>query len=114
MRKPVLTAAAAASLLLAGAAAAQPGPGPGGWDLARREAWLDQRIDRGVADGSLNRVEASRIERELGRIRLEERHLRRSSGGRLRPADRDRLMMRLDNLSDHVRWARRNDVARPW
>jgi len=114
MKKLVLSAAA--SLLVVGAAAAQPmGPGgPGGWDLGRREAWLQQRIDRGVADGSLTRPEARRVQRELGRIRMDERRSREMHGGRLSPADRDRLQARLDQLSDHIRWARHNEAARPW
>src|SRR5690242_11335967 len=100
MKKLVLSAAA--SLLVVGAAAAQPmgGPGgPGGWDLGRREAWLQQRIDRGVADGSLTRQEARRVQRELGRIRMDERRSREMQGGRLSPNDRDRLQARLDQLS---------------
>jgi hypothetical protein len=112
MKRVVLPAAVAACLLAGGIAQAQPGPG--GWDLGRREAWLQQRIERGVADGSLTRMEAHRVQRELNGIRMEERHLRRRNGGPLRPDDRERLQARLDNLSEHIRWARHNDFARPW
>jgi hypothetical protein len=112
MKKLALSAAAAVCLLSAGVASAQPGPG--GWDLGRREAWMQQRIDRGMADGSLTRHEGHRVQRELNRIRYEESRLRRMSGGRLRPGDRDRLEAQLDNLNTHIRWARHNAMARPW
>jgi hypothetical protein len=117
MKKMMLSSVAAALALAtasAGASAAFAQPGPGGWDLGRREAWLQQRIDRGVADGSLTRPEARRVQRQLVRIRMEERRMRRMDGGGLRPADRDRLQARLDNVSDHIRWARHNDDRRPW
>lgn len=103
---------AAGCLLGAGAALAQPGPGA--WDLNRREGWLQERIDRGVADGSLTRREAHRVQGQLNRIRFEERRMRRMHGGELIPPDRDRLQMQLDGLSDHIRWARHNDFRRPW
>ncbi len=114
MKKLALSAAMAACLLAGGVASAQPGPGPGGWDLGRRESWLQERIDRGMADGSLNRVEARRVQRQLNRIRMEERRMRYRTGGRPDPDQRDRLQAQLDELSDHIRWARHNDVRRPW
>ena len=113
MRKTVLLAAAALSLAAAAPAIAQP-MGRGGWDIARRESWLQQRIDRGRADGSLAPMEARRAERQLNRVRREERRLRRMDGGVLRPSDATTLQARLDNVADHIRWLRHNDVRRPW
>lgn len=104
-----------------GAVGAEPaGPGAlapaagGGWSLDQREDWLQQRIDHGLADGSLDRHEAFRAQSELRRIRFQEQRLRTMHGGRL--WDRDRLMLqqRLDNLSQTIHWLRDNGERRPW
>jgi hypothetical protein len=89
-------------------------PAPRGWELDRRIDWMQQRIDHGRADGSLDRREARRVQHELIRIRHDEDRLRYRSGGRL--TDRDRMMLqdRLDHLSDQIRWLRHNDERRPW
>jgi hypothetical protein len=89
-------------------------PAPRGWELDRRLDWLQQRIDRGRADGSLDWRETRRVQRELVGIRRDEHMLRDRNGGRL--TDRDRMMLqdRLDRLSDQIRWLRHNDERRPW
>jgi len=89
-------------------------PPASGWDLNRRLDWLQQRIDRGRDDGSLDRREARRVQRELVDIRRQEDMLRDRGGGRLAERDRDMLQARLDRLSDQIRWARNNDERRPW
>lgn len=114
MRALAFCGVAVMSAVLAATAVAQPLPARGGWDLARRESWLQERIDRGASDGSLTRMEARRVQRELRRIRMEEDRMRARNGGPLRPDQRIRLEARLNDLSDHIRWARRNDFARPW
>lgn len=114
MKRTVLCAVSALILGAAGVAAAQP-PAPGAWDLNRREAWLQQRIDGGVANGSLTRQEQRRVQRELRRIKHDENRLRRHEGGVLRERDVVRLERRLDVLSDHVRWSKHDaDERRPW
>jgi hypothetical protein len=83
----------------AGAAplSAQPAPGdfwrgaPDG--LQQRIDWLQQRIDRGAADGSLDRQEASRAQRQLDTLR----------------GDANVLQQRLDDLSRDIRWTRRDN-----
>jgi len=90
-----------------------PPPAPG-WELDRRIDWLQQRIDRGRADGSLDRREAHRVEGELVHIRGQEDMLRDRGGGRLSERDRSMLEARLDRLSDQIRWLRHNDERRPW
>lgn len=87
---------------------------PGGWDLDRRMGWMQERIDRGRADGSLDRREAYRVQRELGRIRADEGDMRMRHGGHLWDRDRMYLQQRLDRLNDHIRWMRHNDERRPW
>ncbi len=91
-----------------------PGPAVGGWDLDRREAWLEDRVRRGLADGSLDRSEAWRVQSELRRIRGDEAQMRRWHGGALTPSNLASLQTRLDRLSDTIRWLRRNDERRPW
>jgi hypothetical protein len=89
-------------------------PAASGWDLNRRLDWMQQRIDRGSADGSLDRHEARRVQRELVDIRRQEDALRDRHGGHLSEGDRVMLQDRLDHLGDQIRWARNNDERRPW
>jgi hypothetical protein len=77
----------------------------GPWE---RIAFLQQRIDRGIADGSLNRQEGWRAQNELRRIREEAGNMRRRDGGRLSGTDEARLQSRLDDLSRRIRWLRHN------
>jgi hypothetical protein len=120
--KKIVIAAAVAGLTVLSAAApalAQPhGPpravAPKGWELDRRLDWLQQRIDRGRANGSLDRREARRVQGEIIRIRHDEHRMRATNGGRLSPRDRVVLENRLDRLNDHIRWLRHNSERRPW
>lgn len=109
--KILVTAALGA---LAFAVAAPAFAQPGGWDIQRREHWMAERIERGVADGSLDRREARRANRELGHIRAEEGRMRMHNGGRLDERDRMSLENRLDDLNARIRWMRHNDEAAPW
>ncbi len=70
-----------------------------------RIAFLQQRIDRGIADGSLNRREVRDVQYQLNRIRSDVARQR----GRMTPERRDMINRRLDDLSQRVRWARNND-----
>ena len=119
----MMTSAALASLavLTAAPALAQPmyghppgAPAPGGWELDHRLDWMQQRIDRGRQDGSLDRREARRVQGELIRIRRDEHMMRMRNGGRLSDRDRAFLQDRVDRLNDHIRWLRHNDERRPW
>lgn len=60
-------------------------------DTQQRIAWLQQRIERGVANGSLDRNEARRARLQLDTLRR----------------DADTLDSRLDSLSRNLRWSRR-------
>jgi hypothetical protein len=57
--------------------------------LQHRIDWLQQRIDRGVRDGSLDRQEARRAQRQLDSLRR----------------DADDLNRNLDSLAHNIRWA---------
>ena len=60
--------------------------------LQQRIDWLQQRINRGLADGSLDRQEARRAQWQLDTLRR----------------DAVALQRRLDELSRSLRWARRD------
>jgi hypothetical protein len=118
--------ASTSALLLAGCAGAQmpPPPPPGAyappqWDREafwrgappgplERIQFLQQRIDRGYSDGSLDRREAQHASRELNGIRQWIRNMHWEDGGRLTPDQRARVQERLDRLSSEIRWMRHN------
>ena len=121
MKKAILVLAAITSL--GGVALAQPGAPMGGpargWDRGafwrgapdsprERIRFLQDRINRGISDGSLNRREAARANGELDRIRAMDRRMHYDSGGRLDDRDRAILQQRLDDLSRRIRWSRHN------
>lgn len=64
--------------------------------LQQRIDWLQQRINRGISDGSMDRQEARRAQFQLDQLRRDAAVLDR----------------RLDDLSRNLRWAR-NDWDRP-
>jgi hypothetical protein len=82
------------------------------WRGAPDNVWgrinfLQQRIERGIADGSLNRREANSAQFQLRRIRQDAQRVRTRSGN-FRPRDASALDTRLDNLSRNLRWSRQN------
>ena len=73
----------------------------------QRIQFLQDRINRGMQDGSLDRREAWRANRELNNVR---QWLRRMhwQGNQLTPDQRERVQARLDDISRQIRWARHN------
>ncbi|HEX4737457.1 MAG TPA: hypothetical protein VH331_07840 [Allosphingosinicella sp.] len=114
MKRVMVSAAIIASMFTAAAPVAAQGWESGAfWRGAPSGAWerigfLQQRIDRGVRDGSLDRHESWRVQRELRNIREEAGRMRRHDGGRLSGTDEARLQSRLDDLSRRIRWLRHN------
>ena len=79
---------------------------PGGtWE---RIQFLQERINRGVSDRSLNRGEGMRAQAQLNNIRRQAAQMRRRDGGQLNARDNAWLQSQLDNLSRRLRWLRRN------
>jgi hypothetical protein len=77
-------------------------------DPRDRIQFLQRRIDRGVADGSLTRREARRSQRELDGIRRDARRM----GRHLNDRERATLQARLDDVARDIRWQRHdNDRA---
>jgi len=109
------------AILLSGAAMAQmppPGPRPA-WDAGAfwrgapdsprdRIQFLQDRINRGIADGSLDRREAWRANRELNGVRQWIHRMHWEDAGRLTPDQRARVQARLDQISSQIRWMRHN------
>jgi hypothetical protein len=118
MKRLIVSAAIAGAMMTAGAvtapASAQPGWNSGAfWRGAPGSTWdriqfLQQRIDRGIADNSLNRGEAMRAQAQLRNIRQQAWQMRRRDGGQLSGRDNAWLQSQLDNLSRRLRWARHN------
>lgn len=77
--------------------------------IAGRQTWLDERIRRGLNDGTLTRYEGERALRTLASIGRQERGLRMRNG-QLRPRDEVMIEAKLDNLSESVRIMRRGPV----
>ena len=75
-------------------------------DTWQRIEFLQQRIDRGMADGSLSPQEARRAQMELRQIRRDAMRLRR--GGSFSSSNSAMVQSRLDTLSRNLRWARHN------
>jgi hypothetical protein len=66
----------------------------------QRVNFLQQRINRGISDGSLDRREARRVQYQLDSIRQD------ASRRRMTPQRRDMLNQRLDEVAQQIRWAR--------
>ena len=118
MKKLIAGLAVAGTLLTAVPAVAQPYYGNWNsrdfWQGAPSDTWqrinyLQQRIDRGVRDGTLTRPEARRAQSQLDRIRRDASMMRRNG---LTRGEAVSIQARLDNVSRNLRWARNNDNVR--
>jgi hypothetical protein len=78
--------------------------------LDDRQAWLEQKIRRGMSDGLLSRNEGARGLRSLHEIERDEQRLRRS--GRFGPRSERIMLSRLDAVNDSLRWARQGGPRR--
>jgi hypothetical protein len=87
---------------------ADQAPWGGGADFRTRAAWLGQKIQRSVADGSLSRAEGRRAERSLRNLQHQERRMRHYHG-QLRAGDEATMQARLDSLRQNVRWTRQDN-----
>jgi hypothetical protein len=124
---PLFGAAASALIALAAAPAvhAQPVESPavdasavvgdsGNWTLQQRERWLDSRLDKARADGSLDHHEFDRVRHELARIHDDEDQLRDRHNGQLTDNENADLEARLNGVADQIHWLHENSFERPW
>ena len=120
MKRFFVSAALTAAMFVSAPLTAQPynGYGNGGWNSnefwrgAPNNTWermrfLQNRIDRGLQDGSLTPSEARRAQWQLRRIRQDASRMRHYNGT-LSPSDAAVIQARLDDLSRKIRWARHN------
>lgn len=114
--KKLIILAAAATAIGASPAAAQWVPGRWNantfWQGApanpyERIQFLQDRVNRGVANGSLNRREAWRVNSELNSLRQWVRRMHWQTGS-LTPSEQARVQARLDRISSQIRWMRHN------
>lgn len=85
------------------------------WDLNHREQWLQERVDRGLQDGSLSSDEAKHVRRDLENIHEEQVRLQDSNDGELMESDSDRLEQKLDHVARQIYWLKQeNDEMPPW
>ena len=77
--------------------------------IARRQQWLERRIEQGESQGALTRAESASLRRELNQLdRLEGRY----AAGGLSNAERADLDRRFDTLGVRIRSERRDDQDR--
>jgi hypothetical protein len=87
---------------------------PAHWDIAQRIHWVQDRINHGRDDGSLDGNEYRRVQGELNSIKHEAADDRAANGGHLDGPTRANLENRLNQLNDQIHWLRTHDEARPW
>ena len=85
-----------------------------GWqNINQRQRMLDERIDRGVRNGTLTRGEAVRLRNDYRYLARLEASYRRTGG--LQAWERNDLDRRFDALSARIRYERTdNDTRRRW
>jgi len=84
------------------------------WDINQRIHWIQDRINHGAADGSLDPNEFQRVQGELNGIKREDKADRYANGGHLDGPTRANLEARLDQLNAQIHWLRAHDEPRPW
>jgi hypothetical protein len=82
--------------------------------LKEREHWLDDRLDKARADGSIERSEFERVHRELSSVRREEDRMRDHHDGQLTDEETTRLEARLDDVASQIHWLHEHGFQRPW
>jgi len=87
---------------------------PAVWDIGNRINWIQQRINHGRNDGSLDYDEFRRVQGELNRIKGEFNQDRAYNNGGLDGPTRADLERRLNYLNDQIHWLRENNEHRPW
>ncbi len=108
-----LAAASAAPAAFAQAGYGGPGGGPAVWTLDARIAEVERSLDKGAADGALDRREYDNAKRVVRDIKVHEREYMDSHGGQLDPSVRLRFEEDLDTIIGQTHW-KRQEWRRPW
>lgn len=115
MKLSIAALAIAVSIMAANVAVAQPGS----WNSEtfwrgapdnpnQRIQFLRDRVGRGMADGSLDRHEADRVDHELDGVDHWIHQMHWEDAGRLTPDQRAQVQARLDGISRQIHWMRRD------
>ena len=118
-----------AVLAVAGATPASAQPRPGNWQQSQSNGWdrdafwrdapndpreriafMQNRIDRGISNGSLDRREARRAQEELNSIKRDARFMGRRYNSRQAAV----LQQRLDDLGRKLRWQSASGGGSDW
>jgi hypothetical protein len=109
------------SLAPLGAAQAQADPPTpaaaathGDWTLRQREVWLNDRLDKSRADGTLDHVQFDSAKQDMADLRHEEDGMRDAAHGQLTDNQTADLETRLDSMAAKIHWANMKTYARPW
>jgi hypothetical protein len=86
----------------------------GNFTLKQREHWLDDRLDKARADGSLDHHEYDRVRHQLSLIREDEDRQRDAHDGQLTDNETADLEARMDGIADQIHWLHENTFRRPW
>lgn len=77
-------------------------------DVRGRQAWLSDRVQRGLNDGTLSRAEAAQANRSLSAISRQERGMRHYRNGQLGTRDAAIIQAKLDRVAATIRADRRD------
>lgn len=91
-----------------------PATSNGNWTLRQREEWLNDRLDRSLKDGSIDRAEYARANIEMSDLRRGEDQMRDSAHGQLTDNQTADLKIRLDAMAARIHWANMTVYTRPW
>jgi len=79
--------------------------------ISQRVQWLDQRIDRGAQEGTLDRGDVRSLRRELTSLEATENHYRRGGMTNWQMADLDK---RFDRLASRIQYERTDGDNGPY
>lgn len=71
-----------------------------------------ERIGKGVADGSLTPAETVKLEQQEAALRQQLKADRAENGGKLTPEDRQKAQQKLDRLSHRIKAAKHNNKGK--
>ncbi len=86
----------------------------GDWTLRQREDWLNDRLDKSRANGTLDREQFDMAKHEMADLRREETMLRDHAHGQLTDNQTADLEERLDTMAAKIHWANEAAYTRPW
>jgi polyisoprenoid-binding protein YceI len=84
------------------------------WTLDARIVEVQRAIDKGVADGALDRAQHDRIQFELTDIRRRRDDYSHTHAGHVTPDATQKFEAALDTVVNQIHWIRASEWRRPW